>query len=180
MDTLEQIKVSLQSNPNLNDEIRNKLFELVTIFHKKLPEINLTRLSEKLKTVSIGKLSKLERKGLYYYDLFENKILFSNNIQGNYDIDHLFMKSILQMATSNDRFTGFHSDDRLMALNLAYTEILANYIIGNEGESELEEEVFVTNLLSRIVGKDTMFKSYFANDGTPIIKAMQDMEVGLL
>jgi len=180
MDSLEQIKVSLQSNPNLSDEIRSKLFELVTIFHKKLPQINLTKLSEKLKTVSIGKLSKLERKGLYYYDVLKNQILFSKYIEGNYDIDHLFMKSLLQMSTSTDKFTGFHSDDRLMALNLAYTEILANYIIGNEGESELEEEVFVTNLLSRIVGKDTMFKSYFTNDGAPIIKAMQDTEVGLL
>ena len=35
MNTLEEIKVSLQSNPNLNDDIRKKLFELVTIFHKK-------------------------------------------------------------------------------------------------------------------------------------------------
>ena len=51
MNALDIIKVSLQSNPNLNDEIRNKLFGLVTIFHKKLPEINLAKLNEKLKTV---------------------------------------------------------------------------------------------------------------------------------
>jgi len=43
MNTLDNIKVSLQSNPNLNDEIINKLFGLVTIFHKKLPEVNLTK-----------------------------------------------------------------------------------------------------------------------------------------
>ena len=48
---LDDIKASLQSNPNLNDEIRIKLFGLVTIFHKKLPEVNLQKLNEKLKTV---------------------------------------------------------------------------------------------------------------------------------
>ena len=52
---LDDIKASLQSNPNLNDEIRVKLFGLVTIFHKKLPEVNLSKLNEKLKTVKISK-----------------------------------------------------------------------------------------------------------------------------
>lgn len=180
MNTLEDIKVSLSNNPNLNDDIRNKIFELVIVYNKKLPEVNLSKLNEKLKTVSFGKIGKFERKGTYFYDVFNNKILFSNSIEGPYDIDHLLMKAILQMSTSTNTFTGFHSDERLRALNLAYTEILANYIIGNEGESDLEEEMLVTNLLSHIVGKDTMFNSYFSNNGLPIIKAMQDAEVGLL
>ncbi len=180
MDTLEQIKVSLKNNPNLNDEIRNKLLELVLIFNKKLPEINLQRLNERLKTVSFGKIGKFERKGTYYYDVYKNQILFSKDLEGNYDIDHMLMKSILQMVTSTNSFTGFESDDRLMALNLAYTEILANYLIGNEGDSDLEEEMLITNLISHIVGKDTMFNSYFSNNGEPIIKAMQDAEVGML
>ena len=180
MSFLEEIRISLKSNPNLTDEIRNKLFELVIVFNKKMPDINLSRLNEKLKTVKLGKLSKFERKGTYYYDVFKNEILFSKDLENNYDIDHLLTKAILQMSTSTETFTGFNSDDRLRALNLAYTEILANYIVGNEGDSDLEEEMLVTNLLSHIVGKDTMFNSYFTNNGEPIIKAMQDAEVGLI
>ena len=180
MNSLEEIRMSLKSNPNLTDEIRNKLFELVARFNKKLPEINLSRLNNKLKTVKIGKISNFERKGTYYYDVFKNEILFSRHLEGNYDIDHLLMKAILEMSTATNSFTGFNSDERLKALNLAYTEILANYIIGNEGKSDLEEEVLVTNLLSHIVGKDTMFNSYFTNNGEPIIRAMQDAEVGML
>ena len=177
---LDDIKASLQSNPNLNDEIRIKLFGLVTIFHKKLPEVNLSKLNEKLKTVKISRMSKFERKGVYYYDIFKNEILFTTNLKDNYDIDHLLMKGILEMSTATSSFTGFNSDERLRALNLAYTEILSNYIVGNEGDSDLEEEMLVTNLLSHIIGKDTMFHSYFMNDGGPIIKAMQDAEVGML
>ena len=177
---LDDIKESLQRNPNLTPDVKMKIFELVMIFHKKLPAINLNRLSEKLKTVKIGRLSKYERKGTYYYDLFRNEILFSRDLENDYDIDHLFMKAILQMSTCTNTFTGFSSDDRLRALNLAYTEILANYLVGNEGISDLEEEMLVTNLLSHIVGKDTMFNSYFTNNGEPIIRAMQDAEVGLL
>ena len=180
MSFLEEIRISLKSNPNLTDEIRNKLFELVIVFNKKMPDINLSKLNEKLKTVKLGKISKFERKGTYYYDVFKNEILFSKDLESNYDIDHLLTKAILQMSTSTETFTGFNSDDRLRALNLAYTEILANYIVGNEGDSDLEEEMLVTNLLSHIVGKDTMFNSYFTNNGEPIIKAMQDAEVGLI
>lgn len=180
MNTLEEIKVSLQSNPNLNDDIRKKLFELVTIFHKKLPEVSLTKLNEKLKTVKFSRMSKFERKGVYFYDLFKNEILFTTNLKNNYDVDHLFMKAILEMATATNSFTGFNSDERLRALNLAYTEILSNYIVGNEGDSDLEEEMLITNLLSHIIGKDAMFNSYFTNNGEPIIRAMQDAEVGML
>lgn len=177
---LEEIKVSLKNNPNLNDDIRNKFIELITVFNKKMPDVNLNKLNEKLKTVKLGKIGKFERRGTYYYDVFKNEILFSNNLESNYDIDHLFAKATLEMSTSTNTFTGFNSDDRLRALNLAYTEILANYIIGNEGDSDLEEEMLIANLLSHIVGKDTMYNSYFMNNGQPIINAMQDVEVGLL
>ena len=80
MNSLEEIKESLQSNPNLNDGIKSKLFELVAIFHKKIPEVNLSKLNEKLKTVKFNKMSKFERKGVYYYDLHNNEILFKNDI----------------------------------------------------------------------------------------------------
>ena len=180
MNFLEEIKISLQNNPNLNEDIRNKLFELVIVFNKKLPEVNLSKLNEKLKTVKLGRMSRLERKGVYYYDLYKNEILFTGNLKNNYDIDHLLMKAILEMSTATNSFTGFNSDERLKALNLAYTEILSNYIVGNEGDSDLEEEMLVTNLLSHIIGKDAMFNSYFTNNGEPIIRAMQDAEVGML
>ena len=180
MSSLEEIKLSLMSNPNLTLDVKNKLLELTINLNKKIPNVNLSKLNNKLKTVKLGKISKFEKKGTYYYDVFKNEILLSKNIESNYDIDHIFTKAILEMSTSTKTFTGFNSDERLRALNLAYTEILANYIIGNEGDSDLEEEMLVTNLLSHIVGKDTMFNSYFTNNGEPIIKAMQEAEVGLI
>ena len=180
MNSLENIKASLDSNTNLTNEVKDKLYYLVSILNDKLKGINLDKLNKNLKTVSLGKISIFERKGTYEYDVLENKILISRKIDGNYDIDHIFMKAILEMTTSNGKYTGFSSDDRLRVLNLAYTEILANYIIGNEGDSDLEEEMLVANLLSHVVGKDTLFNSYFSNNGEPIIEAMKDSEVGLL
>ena len=180
MSSLEEIKLSLMNNSNLTNEVRNKLLELIINFNKKIPEVNLSRLNDRLKNVKLGKIGKFEKRGTYYYDVFKNEILLSQDIEGNYDIDHILTKAILEMSTSTNTFTGFNSDDRLRALNIAYTEILANYVVGNEGDSDLEEEILVTNLLSHIVGKDTMFNSYFTNNGEPIIRAMQEAEVGLI
>ncbi len=178
MDILDIIKQSLASNPNLNSDIRNKFYSLISVLKKKLPDVDLTRLNEKLKTVKISRLGKFERKGTYFYDVFKNEIKFSDNLEGNYDIDNLFMKAILEMSTSTDSFTGFNSDERLRALNLAYTEILATFIIGNEGDSDLEEEMLITNLISHIIGKDILYNAYFTNNGVPVIKALQEVEVG--
>ena len=180
MNSLEDIKVSLDSNTNLTEDVKAKIYSLVKKFNSKIKGINLDRLNENLKTVQLGKISMFERKGSYEYDVIGNRILFSKKTKENYDIDHIFMKAILEMTTSTGKYTGFSSDDRLRVLNLAYTEILANYIIGNEGDSDLEEEMLVTNLLSHIVGKDTLFNSYFSNNGDIILAAMQDSEVGLL
>lgn len=180
MDYSNIIKLSLSGNPNLTDEIRDKIYSLVTILNKKIPEANLLKLNDKLNNVKINKMGILERKGTYFYDVNKNEILFSKKLQGNYDIDHLLMKALLEMSTSTGTYTGFNNDERLYALNLAYTEILANYIIGNEGESDLEEEMLITNLLSYIIGKEVLFNAYFTNNGEPIIKALQEAEVGML
>ena len=180
MSHLEESKLSLDSNSYLTDDIRKKLLELIVNFNKKMPEVSFSKLNEKLKSVKFGRIGKFERKGTYYYDALKNEILLSNDIKANYDIDHILTKALLEMATSNNSFTGFNSDERLRVLNIAYTEILANYIVGNDGDSDLEEEVLMTNLLSHIVGKDTLFNSYFTNNGEPIIKAMQEAEVGMI
>ena len=136
MNSLENIRVSLDSNTYLTQEVKDKFYSLIKILNDKIKGISLDKLNNNLKTVKIGKIGVFERKGTYVYDVLENKILLSKKINGNYDIDHIFMKAILEMTTSTGKYTGFSSDDRLRVLNLAYTEILANYIIGNEGDSE--------------------------------------------
>lgn len=180
MNYMDTIRFSLMNNPNLNDEISKKIYSLIQVLSKKIPEANLQRLNDKISTVKIKKMGKLERKGTYFYDVRKNEILFSQNLEKNYDIDHLFMKALLEMSTSTGTFTGFNSDDRLLALNYAYTEILANFVIGNEGVSDLEEEMLITNVLSYIIGKDVLYNAYFTNNGEPILKALNEAEVGMI
>lgn len=176
---LDNVKKALEKNKNIDNDIKEKIYNLVEIFVKKMPDISLTRLCKNLENFKFGKISKYEKCGVYRYDCINNELLFSNKLEDDYDIDHLLMKAILEMSTNNGNFSGFNSNEYLYALNLAYTEILANYIIGNEGDSDLEEEVLLTNLISLVVGKDEMLKAYFTNNGDIILKAMQEAEDGI-
>ena len=51
--SLEEIKVALDSNSNLTDEIRDHFYSLICLFHEKYPNIDLTNLCNLLKTLKI-------------------------------------------------------------------------------------------------------------------------------
>ena len=82
------------------------------------------------------------------------------------------MRELLNMITAKDNFTGFNKDNAYEALNIGYTEILANYLVGNENESEYEDEIVATNMIAEVIGNDTLFNAYFNNDETLIMNSV--------
>ena len=177
MDILDEIKISLDSNKNLEDSIKDKLFELVIIFNKKLPDISLDKFNELAKTVKLGRISKFENLGTSFYNVKENTILFSpNRLRMDYDLDNLFMRAVLGMITSTGKYSGFNSEVDMYALNNAYEEILATYLVGNEEMSDQEEEMIITNLIGDVVGTDILFNAYFSNNGQMIKDAIKSID----
>ena len=154
------------------------MFSLIILFHQKFPDVNLDRLKEKIRDVKLGRIGVFERKGPVVYDSLKNEISFSNSkLSGDYDVDHLMMKGILGMIASHDDYYGFNKDDQLRALNVGYTEMLANFLVGNDGVCDYEEELLATNLVSRLIGEDTLFHAYFNNDADIIFRKMLEAEV---
>ena len=179
MDILDEIRSNLATNANLTDEVKDKMLELTVLFHQKFPDVSLERLKEKIKDVKLGKIGVFERKGPVIYDSVKNEICFSSKkLQGDYDANHLMMKGILGMISSYEDYYGFNKDGRLRALNIGYTELLANFLVGNEGICDYEEELLATNLISQIIGQDVLFDAYFHNDSDVIFKKMLEVEVG--
>lgn len=178
MDILDEIRSNLAANDNLTKEVEEKIFELTVLFHQKFPNVGLERLKEKVKDVKLGRIGVFERKGPVIYDAVKNEICFSNKkLQGEYDVNHLMMKGILGMISSCDDYYGFNKDDNLKALNIGYTEMLANFLVGNEGICDYEEELLATNLISQIIGEETLFNAYFNNDAETVYKKMLEAEV---
>lgn len=179
METLDEVRSNLEANQNLTSEVKAKILELCVLFHQKFPTVSLDKLKEKIKDVKLGKIGVFERKGPVIYDALKNEICFSNKkLQEEYDADHLMMKGILGMISSNEDYYGFNQNGKLRALNIGYTEMLANFLVGNEGVCDYEEELLATNLISQIIGEDTLFEAYFTNNADLVYKKMLEAEVG--
>ncbi len=179
MDVLDEIKANLESNTNLTDEVKARMFDLVVLFHQKLPDVDLGRLKEKIKDVKLGKIGVYEGKGPVIYDALKNEISFCRKkLEGDYDPDHMMMKGLLGMISSRENYYGFDKDGKLRSLNIGYTEMLANFIVGNEGVCDYEEELLATDLISQIIGQETLFVAYFSNDTEIVFKKMVEMEGG--
>ncbi len=178
MDILDRIKSNLNNNPNLTLEIKKELLELIILFHQKFPNISLETLNRKIKDLKVGKITKYERIGPVVYDVLKNEILLSKKcVENDYDVRHLMMKGLLGIISSTDNYYGFNKNDSLYALNLGFTEMLANALVGNEGRCDYEEEVLATNLISKIIGRDVMIDAYFNNDAEIVYKKLLEAEV---
>jgi len=179
MEILDEIRSNLAANQNLTSEVKTKMFELCCLFHQKFPDVGLEKLKEKIKDVKLGKIGVFERKGPVIYDALKNEICFSNKkLHEEYDANHLMMKGILGMISSNEDYYGFNQNGKLRALNIGYTEMLANFLVGNEGVCDYEEELLATNLISQIIGVDVLFQAYFTNNADLVYKKMLEAEVG--
>ena len=88
------------------------------------------------------------------------------------------MFELLNIITSNDVQTGFNTDNRFIALNVGFTEILANYLVGNSGEKLLyPDEAIMTNIITTVVGFENMLYAYFNNDSKYLLNKL--METGV-
>ena len=164
---LNEIKNSLNSNPNLID-IQDCLMELIYLFNSKFPAINLSNLNERLKTLKIIKGSKYLVKNSSHYNPVTNELLINLSKINDNDCKHILMRELLNIITAKENFTGFNKDNAYEALNIGYTERLTNFLVGNETDSEYEDEIVASNILERIIGEDKMFNAYFSNDASLI------------
>lgn len=179
MDILESIKASLDENVNLSSEVKDNIFELVNILHTKLPDVDLSNLKDRLNTLQVKKLNRFISNDVSRYSHVEN-ILYLNNerLTDDYDGKHILMFELLNILTTKDGKRGFIEDGRFEALNVGFTEILTNYLVGNEGVISLyQEQAIETNLISIIIGSDVLKEAYFKNDTAILIKGFKDAGV---
>ncbi len=178
MDIMNNIKVALEQNPELTQAVRGNIYELALIFHEKLPEVDLTNFINKLETLKIIKLSKFIKPGaVSMYDCKTNVIYFnSSEMNKGYDMRHVLMFELINVVASNGEYSGFNADDKYKVLNIGYTEILANFLVGNESDISLyAPEASTVNMLSIIVGIDTFYQAYFTNNFEILAAKMVEM-----
>lgn len=166
MVTIEQIATTLNQNSNFTQEMKQNILELVNLFHEKFPGVSLENLNNRLRTLQIENLNRYVTGEVSKYDPVNN-ILKINKQRLEIEIDakHILMYELLSIITAKDNYTGFNYNHQFEALNIGYTEILTNYLVGNETEEFTHaDEIVATNLISVSIGNDVLLHSYFNND----------------
>lgn len=172
------IRESLQSNKNITEDVKNSLFQLVEIFVKNFPDVDLTNLNNRLKTLSIKRESKYLIKIPCKYIPFKNEILINKGCLEECDATHWMMHTLLHIITAKDNYSGFNNaDNALIALNEGYTEVLTNFLVGDVENNFYTDELIIVNLISKVIGNDVLHNAYFNNDAESVLRAMIEAEV---
>ena len=161
-------------NGNLDDEIRGNIISLIEIFIKNFPQVPLENLCHNLKTLKFDKVSKYVTDEYAYYNGDINTLYINyKKITDDDDVRHILMHQLLNIITYNGKFSGFNQNNFLRALNIGFTEVMTNNLIGNEGNNTYyDDEVVATNLLCNIVGYDVLEKSYFENNARLVLEKL--------
>lgn len=177
--TIENVLETLNSSSNIENDFKELLQELIIIFNKFFPNVDLTNLNNRLKDLKIVKANKFVSNDVVDYNAVNNELLFNlEEIMKDYDLRHVVMHGLLRIITAHDNTFGFNQNDRFIALSIGYTEIITNFIIGNNSELTLfDDEVIATNLIADIVGHDVLFQAYFTHDANILAQALMDKGV---
>ena len=170
---IETIKKTLNTNQNITPEVRENLLELIELFHKKFPDIDLSNLNERLKTLIIKRESMFLVKLPCRYNPHTNEILVNLGRFEESEAKHWLMHCLLGVITAKENYYGFdNADNKLNALNEGYTEIITNYLVGDVEDNFFTDEIIITNLIGKAIGEDTLFDAYFSNDFKKVLEAM--------
>ena len=174
---VETIKNALDANQNITPEVKENLLELVEIFNKNFGDVDLSNLAERLKTLVIKPESMFLVKLPCRYNAHTNEILVNLGKFEEADAKHWIMHSLLGVITAKENYYGFdNSDNSLIALNEAYTEMITNYLVGDVENNFFTDDMIITNLISKVIGEDLLYEAYFSNDRENQLREILDQE----
>ena len=171
---LEDVFKAIDTNTNIDSEVKENIKELINIFNSTFPNIDLSNFAKRIMDLKIEKSNKFINKRVVKYNFNTNILEFNTEeIDKGYDMKHILMHGLLNIISSNDVQSGFNYNDKFKALNAGYTEILTNNLVGNDSDlSYLDEEVISTNLIASMIGNDVLFEAYFGNDTNKLVSAL--------
>ena len=134
MDELEVTYNSISSNANLTDSLKENFKELITIFHQNFKGVSLDNFNERIKGLDIKKGSKYLIKDAIEYKPLENILYINEEELNKVDAKHELMYALITIISAKDNYFGFDKDGSLTAFNVGLTEMIANFLVGNESE----------------------------------------------
>lgn len=182
MTTIETLEETLNQNTFLANDVKQNILELISIFQKAFPNIALDKLNRRLQTLKVERSNKFINRDVSLYD-FRSNILYFNEEElkkQDYDGKHVLMFELLNMITATEYQLGFNTDNQFEALNVGYTEILTNFLVGNNGDRMFfQDEAIATNLICVMIGPDILERAYFENNAKLLMNRFEEVGVAV-
>ena len=173
METMQKVIETLDANKKISVEVKEEMLSLIGEFYLRFPSVPLETLCDNLRRLSIEKGSKFVYPSAITYSPVDNKIFINEEMLNKEEIDasHSMMKAIIAMITQKGINYGFHNSD-LAALNVGFCEIIANNLVGNEGESQFEDEQVLVNYIGGSIGFPVFLKAFVENNPELLMKEL--------
>lgn len=134
MNELNVTYQAIDNNETFSEALKENFKDLITVFHQNFSEVSLDNFNERIKRLIIKKGNKYITKDAVEYNPKENVLYLNEEKLNNVDAKHELMFAILTIISASNNGYGFDTDGKLKVLNVGITEILANFLVGNESE----------------------------------------------
>ncbi len=129
---LDIVYEAIDLNNSISEDLKENFKELITIFHQLFGRVDLSNFAERIKKMKIKKGNKYVSTDAIKYLPRENTLCINPLLLAETDAKHELMFALLTLITAKDNSFGFDTDGKLKALNIGMTEMIANFLVGNE------------------------------------------------
>jgi len=171
----QNVQAALYKNIQISDNVKLNIENLMDIFNDKFPSVPLDNFCQRLETLEFVKVGKFEfPMDVMHYDILKNRVLINSDLLGRKDIDARFhmMKALLSVITTKENYYGFGGNRLLEPLNVGFSEIIANNLVGNSGTSYYYDEQIIVNNMHNFIGFDKFYEAFFTNNPQIIMQQL--------
>lgn len=125
MTQVDEIVKNLNENEYLTDDIKQNFLELIIIFNRQFQNVDMTLLTERIKSLKLIQISEYLCSNTFRYDVKENVLFFNKEkLKNEENGKYTMMEALLQVISNrldekNDILAAFNQGmDKMIAKNL--------------------------------------------------------------
>lgn len=125
MNQVDEIVKNLNDNEYLNDDIKQNFLELIIIFNRQFQNVDMTLLTERIKSLKLRPISEYLCSNTFRYDVKENVLFFNEEkLKNEENGKGTMMEALLQVISNrldekNNILAAFNQGmDKMIVKNL--------------------------------------------------------------
>lgn len=190
---IQQVKSSLEQNSNLNEKAKENIFLIVQKIDSEMQTVYASQFSQKdsmptnllierLKTLSLKMGSEFLNQEAYEYNIGDNTIYFRSKEIEERSQCNILCQALLELIYIKDPRKVERGIDgrKFVAIKKGTLEILANFIVQNDGEKGIaEDEQIIVNMMN-IITDGKILECFLQADSKRLEEIIMNQEYRLM